>query len=130
MSRAHHPAGAEKPADDLTELAPSVQLAHFGAVKVARWVQRIGSPPERSEPLVRSAGSPALVTYADRFGQLQRWRHDADYDHRKIIDRAVAIGAVRSAREAIEALDTAWGEPGWTAFCTLMLMHGTGRSGP
>jgi hypothetical protein len=104
-------------------------FTHTGAARVARWLRGEGTPPERSEPLLRSLRSPATRTLGGRLLQLQEWRHEADYDHRRTIGAARAGSACLAARALIHATAAAEGEPGWTSACTLMLLHATGRSG-
>ena len=104
-------------------------FTHTGAARVARWLRGEGTPPERSEPLLRSLRSPATRALGGRLLQLQEWRHEADYDHRRTIDSGTADSACVAARAAIVATTSAENEPGWTSACTLMLLHATGRSG-
>lgn len=96
--------------------------------KVLRWTRQDGKPVASSAGLVGSVASPALMRAASRFILLKDWRRDADYNHLWAIGGSTAATACHAAHEALDAVDTAWDEPGWTSFCALMLLHGTGKA--
>lgn len=115
-------------ASDVDRYSLCRAFEHGDVEKIAKWVKGDGSAPASSMWFVESATSAVLRRYADHLVQLKVWRHRADYDHLWTIGRSTASSARLAATQAIDALDAARHEPGWTSFCTVMLMHGTGRT--
>lgn len=98
---------------------------HGGILKAAELVLRADTPhrlehvskgDRTSVLMVRRAGDgvvpPRLVEVADTFGNLQRLRHEADYDGSYDPVRAATLSHVQSASHALAATRHLW-RSGW-----------------
>ena len=99
---------------------------HREVETVARWVNGQANPGPTINGLVEVVRScPELQKFALGFVQLKGLREDADYNHRKVFGRDVALNACRTARTLEDALVEVYGRPVWTTFTTLLLLKGT-----
>jgi hypothetical protein len=87
-------------------------LDHGPAKTACEGVRKIGFPQE-------------ICVCADAFVELQKARHDADYDPHHRLTRAVALEAVERAREGVEGLRHA-GSNDRRAFAVHVLMKRRG----
>jgi hypothetical protein len=90
---------------------------------VSRWVicrARGESIPDGVADLLDHP-PPELVDLARAFVQLQESRNDADYDHRAELDRADAIEAINTARDALARLGQLTGARAYDNFLLLLL---------
>ncbi len=51
----------------------------------------------------RPGNNPGMIGFANRFGNLQDWRHDADYNPRKAFIRSQVVGLIDQAEAATQA---------------------------
>lgn len=78
-----------------------------------------------TELVDRALADRSMAIFARGFGLLQEARHEADYDHTRVIDRLTAASWVRSAEALVEIVEIVYEEPAWQAFTTLILLKTT-----
>jgi hypothetical protein len=87
------------------ELARSFD--HRPLKDVCDWIARRSTAPPHARRLVESLRDTGIEDLAAAFIDLQKARHDADYDHLAVVRKATAFAAILDAAEAIDGLDAA-----------------------